>query len=76
MPTDAYQVAQIACGREHVLVLLSTGKILAWGGIGSSRKAGSTPDVCATPIAFNRPIEIQSKHKLQSVSAGSGINLG
>jgi alpha-tubulin suppressor-like RCC1 family protein len=76
MATDAYQITQIACGREHILVLLSTGKVMAWGGIGSSRKSGSDPDICAAPIIFNRPIEIQSKHKLQSVSAGSGVNLG
>ena len=51
----SYQVTQMGCGRDHVLALLSSGKMLAWDGIGSGRILDSSPDICTTPTATTNP---------------------
>ena len=76
MPTPAQQIVQIACGRDHLVALLSSGKALAWGGIGSGRNLDISPEICSTPIAQNRPVEINTSLKLISIAAGFGVNLG
>ncbi len=76
MRASSQQIIQIACGRDHLVVLLSSGKALAWGGIGSGRSLDGSPDICSTPISQNRPIEINTSHKLKSIAAGFGVNLG
>ena len=76
MRTSPLEIVKIACGRDHLVALLSSGKTLAWGGIGSGRDLGVPQDVCSTPTPKNRPIEINTSYKLKSISAGFGINLG
>lgn len=76
MRNAPYKVLQVGCGRDHVIALLSSGKMMAWGGIGSGRTIDGSTDICATPLALNRPIEINASFKLKLVSAGFGINLG
>ena len=76
MPIASYQLLQIGCGRDHALALLSSGKMMAWGGIGSGRLFDNSAEICTSPSASNGPIEINTTHKLKLVSAGFGINLG
>ena len=76
MYRTSHQIVEIACGRDHLVALLASGKTLAWGGIGSGRDLSSSQDICSTPISQNSPVEINTRHKLKSIAAGFGINLG
>ena len=46
----------ISCGRDHTLALLTTGKVIGWGGDGSGRIPSGMPEYCTTP-APTRPVE-------------------
>ena len=69
-------VASIACGRDHTLALLVTGKVFGWGGDGSGRVPPDTPEYCSTLKAPTSAVELNTQQALVSVAAGHGISLG
>ena len=55
--TKTFAVTSISCGRDHTLALLTTGKVIGWGGDGSGRIPSGMPEYCTTP-APTRAVEV------------------
>ena len=74
--SNAYDVTSISCGRDHTLALLSSGKVMGWGGDGSGRQLNTAFDVCSTIVPPTHPGEVSAQSQFLSIAAGHSVSLG
>ena len=74
---ELFGVTSIAAGKDQTLVLLKSGEVLGWGGVGSGRITPPYVDICSSFKAADAKLIFVGKLSGCSyISAGYGVSLG